>query len=144
METLKTAFLLFMGIFIHLLLPAAGLVAYLRLIRRMRREQVPHLPKGSFFALFLIYGSVLMVILTGLCWEASGLSSLGILFLTFIAPVICALILLRHRTHTSLSKYHRIVRRLAIGYLAGETALISIIVTLFITNLVWLFFTGAL
>ena len=46
-----------------LALPIAGVVAYIRLIRKMRREQITAIPKFSLFMLFLICGTLLMEIL---------------------------------------------------------------------------------
>lgn len=71
-----------------------------------------------------------MMILTGLFWEVSEMSSLGLLFLVFLAPVICGLLLLRHRKHFSTSRYHHAVRRLAMWYLLGKAVLIGVIVTI--------------
>lgn len=49
-----------------LALPIAGVVAYIRLIRKMRREQITAIPKFSLFMLFLICGTLLMEILLGI------------------------------------------------------------------------------
>lgn len=115
------------------MLPVTGVIVYILLIRKMRKEQISPVPKASLFALFLIYGTLLMEILLGLSGSASGMSSLGILFLIFVAPVICGIIALLHRNNVRISKYHRIMRRMALAYLLGEAILIGIgIVTVII------------
>ena len=55
-----------------LALPIAGVVAYIRLIRKMRREQITAIPKFSLFMLFLICGTLLMEILLGISGMWSG------------------------------------------------------------------------
>ena len=108
------------------MLPVTGVIAYILLIRKMRKEQISPVPKASLFALFLIYGTLLMEILLGISGRVSGMSSLGILFLIFVAPVICGIIALLHRNNVRISKYHRIMRRMALAYLLGEATLIGI------------------
>lgn len=126
--------LLFTLIFLFLFLtsPIVGLIAYIRLIRKMRKEQVALIPRGSIFALFFIYGGVFMEILTGLCWQWSGMSSLGLMFLIFIAPIICTTIAWRQRHNIKLSNYHRIIFRMAVGYLIGIIALFGIGIIAFV------------
>ena len=110
----------------YLLLPIAGIVAYVRLLRKMKREQVPRAPKLTWFALFYIYGGVLTMILTAIFCQWSGMASLGLFFLLFIAPAICGMIAWRHRHNIELSVYHRIARRMALGYLIGEGVLVAV------------------
>lgn len=124
MEKIKAITELFTLVFIHLILPIAGIVAYIRLLRKMRREQVSDIPKISLFMLFFIYGSVLTVILTGLFWKWSGMSSLGLAFLTFVAPIIFSIIAWQQRNHTGISSYHLILYRMALVYLVGEAVLV--------------------
>lgn len=125
---------IFMAIFTYLILPIAGLIVYVRLIRKMRKEGESNIPRGALFLLFVIYGGALMEILTGLFWVPSGMSSLGLLFLIFITPVICGIIARQHRNITGSSKYYRATRRLALGYLLGEAALIGITILIYIAK----------
>lgn len=71
-----------------LALPIAGVVAYIRLIRKMRREQITAIPKFSLFMLFLICGTLLMEILLGISGMWSGASTAGFIFLLFVAPAL--------------------------------------------------------
>lgn len=75
-----------------LALPIAGVVAYIRLIRKMRREQITAIPKFSLFMLFLICGTLLMEILLGISGMWSGASTAGFIFLLFVAPALCGMI----------------------------------------------------
>ena len=59
-----------------LALPIAGVVAYIRLIRKMRREQITAIPKFSLFMLFLICGTLLMEILLGISGMWSGATNI--------------------------------------------------------------------
>lgn len=61
-----------------LALPIAGVVAYIRLIRKMRREQITAIPKFSLFMLFLICGTLLMEILLGISGMVVGSIDSGI------------------------------------------------------------------
>ena len=58
-----------------LALPIAGVVAYIRLIRKMRREQITAIPKFSLFMLFLICGTLLMEILLGISGMVGSIDS---------------------------------------------------------------------
>ena len=60
--------------------------SYIRLIRKMRREQITAIPKFSLFMLFLICGTLLMEILLGISGMWSGASTAGFIFLLFVAP----------------------------------------------------------
>lgn len=133
METLYSiieplVFLLFFTI------PAAGVVFYFRLLRKMRKEEVDRAPRGSLFLLFVIYGCLAMEIFMGVSWHWSGMASLGILFLAIFAPVVCGVIALRHRYNTGLSLYHRVVFRMAVGYLLGEMVVIGVGVVWFVVK----------
>lgn len=88
-----------------LALPIAGVVAYIRLIRKMRREQITAIPKFSLFMLFLICGTLLMEILLGISGMWSGASTAGFIFLLFVAPALCGMIAWRHRHHSEIAKY---------------------------------------
>lgn len=127
MEKIKAFTDLFTLVFIHLILPIAGIIAYIRLLRKMRREQVSDIPRISLFMIFLIYGGVLIVILTELFWKWSGMSSLGLAFLVFVAPIICSIIAWQHRNHTGISNYHCMLYSMALAYLMAEAFLIVVV-----------------
>lgn len=123
-----------------LALPIAGVVAYIRLIRKMRREQITAIPKFSLFMLFLICGTLLMEILLGISGMWSGASTAGFIFLLFVAPALCGMIAWRH--HSEISKYHCTILHAALGYLLGEAVLIGAVSLFIIGELAYMALLG--
>lgn len=123
-----------------LALPIAG--AYIRLIRKMRREQITAIPKFSLFMLFLICGTLLMEILLGISGMWSGASTAGFIFLLFVAPALCGMIAWRHRHHSEISKYHCTILHAALGYLLGEAVLIGAVSLFIIGELAYMALLG--
>lgn len=121
-------FKLCITVFIYLIFPVAGITAYVLLLKKMRREQVPHIPKLSLLALFYIYGSWLVIILAEIFVKWSGMASMGVAFLIVIAPFICGIIAFRHRKNILLTKYHRLVFLLSIVYLISIAFLLGSVV----------------
>lgn len=74
---------------IYLAIPALGLWAYVRLVRRIAGAGEPWWVGIIYFALFCCWGGVLLVLLTGLLWSWSGMASLGMFFLALIAGPAC-------------------------------------------------------
>lgn len=101
---------------IHLLIPFAGLIAYFLLLRRMGKQGVTDPPAFELFALFAIYGGLLVTLLTQLFWYWSGMASLGVFFLVFIAPLVLLFTAYRTRTARQTSRYHRIVHTASWAY----------------------------
>ena len=124
-----------------LALPIAGVV-YIRLIRKMRREQITAIPKFSLFMLFLICGTLLMEILLGISGMWSGASTAGFIFLLFVAPALCGMIAWRHRHHSEISKYHCTILHAALGYLLGEAVLIGAVSLFIIGELAYMALLG--
>ena len=125
-----------------LALPIAGVVAYIRLIRKMRRAQITAIPKFSLFMLFLICGTLLMEILLGISGMWSGASTAGFIFLLFVAPALCGMIAWRHRHHSEISKYHCTILHAALGYLLGEAVLIGAVSLFIIGELAYMALLG--
>lgn len=115
-------FLLFFAI------PTAGVVFYFRLLRKMRKEEVPCAPKQALFAIFFVYASVLMVVLTAIFGLWSCIAEAELIFIVLIAPAICSVMIWRYWRNARLSKYHRFVSRMAIGYLFGEVIIIAAVI----------------
>jgi type IV secretory pathway VirB3-like protein len=74
---------------IYLAVPALGLWAYSRLARWIADAGEPTWVGLVYFALFFCWGGVLVVLLTELLWAWSGMASLGMLFLAFVAGPAC-------------------------------------------------------
>ena len=125
-----------------LALPIAGVVAYIRLIRKMRREQITAIPKFSLFMLFLICGTLLMEILLGISGMWSGASTARFIVLLFVAPALCGMIAWRHRHHSEISKYHCTILHAALGYLLGEAVLIGAVSLFIIGELAYMALIG--
>lgn len=91
---------------IFLILPLVGLVCFLRLRKQMNKENTPNAPTTELFIIFVTYGGLMLVALMTLFWLWSGMASLGVFYLVFIAPVIMGIIAYRHRKTRTVSKYH--------------------------------------
>lgn len=101
---------------IHLLVPLLGVAAFFLLCRRMWRAQIPSPPFFSYFVLFGTFGGWLLVLLTALFWEWSGMASIGVFSLVLIAPFVTAAIALTLRSRRSLSAFHRSAFAASVGY----------------------------
>ncbi|HRI16719.1 MAG TPA: hypothetical protein PLX89_27310 [Verrucomicrobiota bacterium] len=101
---------------IHLVVPLLGVVAFLLLCRRMWRAQIPSPPFISFFVLFGTFGGWLLVLLTALFWEWSGMASIGVFSLVLVAPFVTAAFALALRSQRVLSAYHRSAFAASLGY----------------------------
>jgi hypothetical protein len=95
------------AIAIHSFVPFAGLVAFVLLCRRMWQSNIPSPPYLAWFVLFATFGGWLLVALTALFWEWSGMASIGILALAFVAPLMTTAVAWRLRTGRALSHFHR-------------------------------------
>lgn len=80
------------ALFIHLLVPTAGVCGYVLLYRKLRRQGAADLFLAQLFLIFFCWGGWLMLVMTSLFWRWSALASLGAAFLVFIAPVVMGII----------------------------------------------------
>lgn len=91
---------------IHLILPLAGLLWFLRLRKQMKDEVIPNAPTAETFLIFSTYGGLLLVALTTLFWKWSAMGTLGTLYLIFVAPILMGIIAYQNRKTRIISKYH--------------------------------------
>jgi hypothetical protein len=91
---------------IYLALPAAGFCLYGGLRNRMYKTGIPDPPIAPFFILFVTYGGWLLVILTSLFLGWSGMATLGVAYLMFIAPVVMLTLTIRLYKRRNLSGFH--------------------------------------
>ena len=98
---------------IHIFIPLAGFIYFIRIIRQMAIENVVKAPILELFIIFSTYGSLLIIVLTTLFWKWSAMASLGAAYLTIGAPIFMVAIALRHRKTKINSKYHKL------AYLSG-------------------------
>jgi hypothetical protein len=94
------------AILIHLLVPVAGLAWFLKLKNDMGNEKIENAPIMDLFIIFGTYGGLLIVALTTIFWEWSGMASLGAFYLILIAPVVMGLIAYNNNQRKKISKYH--------------------------------------
>lgn len=73
---------------IYVLIPAAGLAAFILLIRRIRRTKNDRLLELAYFLLFFALGGWLLIALTSEFLEWSGMASLGMFYLLLVAPFL--------------------------------------------------------
>jgi len=101
---------------VNLLAPALGVIVFVLLCRRMQRMNIQSSPDVQCAFLFLTYGGWLMVLLTGLFWEWSGIASLGAFYLILVAPFVMAGVALSLRRSYGLSVFHRVAFIASIVY----------------------------
>jgi hypothetical protein len=93
---------------IHLVVPAMGVVEFVALLWRMRRAGVGRALGVPYFLIHVFYGGLLLIVLTALFWEWSGLASLGVFACVFLGPVILSLQAWRLRKGMRDSRFHAV------------------------------------
>lgn len=96
--------------------PLLGVIAFYLLCRWMWQSKIQSPPFFSYFILFATFSGLLMVLLTVLFWEWSGMASLGVFYLAFAAPLIAGGLAWRLRQRRALSTFHRSAFYLSLGY----------------------------
>ncbi len=93
---------------IYIALPLTGLIIYIRLCRQIRKEKIENAPLNELFIIFGTYGGLLLLFISCLVYPNSwsGMASLGIFYLIFIAPIVMGRIAYRHNKTKTNSKYH--------------------------------------
>jgi hypothetical protein len=103
-------------VFIHLLVPLAGLLVYFRLLARLKKQNLVSTLGIYFLIIFVTYGGLLMVVLTAFFWRWSGMASLGTFYLLLPAPVLMGITAYNNNKLNSLSRYHRLAFQLGVFY----------------------------
>lgn len=109
---------IFIPIAIYLLFPLTGLLLFWKIKRKMIVEQIVSPPVWETFIVFATYGALLLVVLTSLFWQWSGMASLGTFYLILGAPVAMGIIAYNQDKKKKISKYHEWVFRLSLLYFA--------------------------
>jgi hypothetical protein len=94
------------GMLINFGVPLAGLLAFMRLRDDMRDAEIEHPPTIPLFIIFATYGGWLLMVLTILFWYWSGMATLGLLYLIFIAPIVMTVMAVRLSHDRFASRYH--------------------------------------
>jgi len=92
---------------VNLVVPLTGVVAFVLLCRWMSRARIQSPPFFSYLILFANFGGWLMVLLTALFWQWSGMASLGVFYLAFAAPFLTAVLAWNLRHRRALSAFHK-------------------------------------
>jgi hypothetical protein len=95
-----------LAVFIHFVVPALGVLAYLLLRRKMRHANIPSPPNGPYFVLFSVYGAWLVVVLASIFGMWSGMASIGTLGLILVAPFALLGVGMTLHDQRLLSVYH--------------------------------------
>ena len=112
------------GIVVNLVVPLIGVGIYLRLCRKMWRSQIQSPPFISYFFLFVNFGGCLLIVLTALFWEWSGMASLGFCYLLLVSPFVSGAIAWTLYRRREISRFHRA------GYVAGLVYEVLVVVLL--------------
>jgi hypothetical protein len=91
---------------IHVIIPLVGLLSFLQLKNQMKRENIQNAPATELFIIFATYGGLLLVVLTALFWQWSGMASLGLLYLILGAPIAMGFIAYIQRDQKIISRFH--------------------------------------
>jgi hypothetical protein len=92
----------------------------------MFKTGIPDPPIVPFFFLFATYGGWLLVILTALFLGWSGMATIGIAYLMFIAPLVMLALTIRLYKRRNLSGFHLCAFAASAAYI-----LIPIVVLIF-------------
>jgi len=118
------------GIIINLIIPMAGLLTYIGIIRKIKKERINNPPIIDLFLIFATYGGFLLVILTDLFWEWSAMASLGAFYLFIGGPIVMGIIAYRNYKIRHISQHHKW------SYLCGLIYCIMIPIIVLATNLI--------
>lgn len=114
------------AVIIHLIIPTIGIFLFLKLIAKMKSDNIIHPPILDFLIIFATYGGLLLVMLTSIFWKWSALASLGTFYLIFGAPILLGFIAYQQFKKRKNSKYHKWAFQTSILYyvIASSLALI--------------------
>ena len=103
-------------ILIYLLLPGAGVAAFLVLLRHLHRAGIANVLALPFFLIQTFYGGLLLIVLTGLYLPWSGMASLGVLACLFLGPILMLSQAWRLWKMRRESNFHRVAFVLTLAY----------------------------
>ncbi len=101
-------FEIILALTIYISIPLTGLIIYFRLRRQIRKEKIENAPLNELFIIFATYAGLMLLFISCLVYANSwsGMASLGIFYLIFIAPIVMGRIAYRHSKTKINSKYH--------------------------------------
>ncbi len=118
---------------VHIVVPLSGIVVYLLLVRKMKKQAIPHSPVYHLFWVFGTYGVLLIILLTEIFWKWSGMASIGTGGLAIFGPFILGYIMFKNHKYRTLTLYHKLTYRLSTAFLLliGIAIISSIVYNLF-------------
>ncbi len=72
----------------------------------MQQSRLQHLPVTSLLFALVAYGGWLLIILTWLFWDWSGMATIGLAYLVFVAPVLMGYVAWRLYGQRKQSQIH--------------------------------------
>jgi len=120
------------AVLIHLVVPGAGVLFYLSIVRRMLDQQLKDPPVISLFVIFATWGSLLVLVLTRFFWYWSGMATLGLAYLMFLAPIVMGVIAVRSYLDRTVSRFHK-------GTFVASVSYLPIIVCVIVGSNLWSF-----
>lgn len=95
-----------------------GLIIYLKTLRWVA-QYIEKVPDVSIFILFLIYGLTIFLSSNSAIFGWSGMSSVLMLFLVFVAPWLMLIIAIDSFVRRKKSIVHRYLFYISVGYIVG-------------------------
>jgi hypothetical protein len=118
---------IFIFLVIHLLVPLAGLIFFMGLLKKMKTAKTANETVVALFIIFATYGGLLLLTLTTLFWKWSAMASLGTFYLIIGAPIVMAIIAYRHRRTRKIGKYYKWTFNAAMYYFVIAPAVLTLL-----------------
>ncbi len=118
----------FTAIFIHLIVPISGVLFYLRIVKKLGEDERIDNLKIPLFFIFLHFGGWLLVILTVIFWEVSGMFAIGFIYLLTFAPIIMFGLSVWLFPNREKTKMHKICFWLSSVYTVLAVSFFSVII----------------
>jgi len=101
---------------IHLILPLVGMIYFIVLTKRMKKENLSKSTTFELFIVFISYGGLLLVTLTTLFWQWSVMASIGSIYLILGAPVAMGIIAYKNKKKKDNSFYYNCIYKAGLFY----------------------------
>lgn len=96
----------FLLVSLFILAPITGILAFIKVVVSMNHRGIQKPPIFELIAVFFNYGGLLLIILSELADIWSALSTLGALYIVFVAPIVMLVIIYRLQKTKKNSNYH--------------------------------------
>ena len=113
------------AVLIHLAVPLAGVAWYVSLWKRLRGQGASAVFLHQLLLIFFCWGGLLLVVLTALFGQWSGLASAGAAFLITLAPLSLAIVAVSLFRSEQRSPAQRTALRACLSYFAALLVLLT-------------------